>query len=171
MPYQIISHARAFAAVLALAIVMSVATLGGKSALAQGGSDMPDMVVVTPSGLSFPETVARFEEEVKTARWSLLNRTNMAGILSEQGFTLDPVMIFDACSGRYSAAILKRDDARPMTAFMPCRVAIYQTANGEVFFSRMNTAAFAPMLTEEIAEIMLASDKEISAIIEAVVAR
>jgi uncharacterized protein (DUF302 family) len=102
---------------------------------------------------------------VVKAGWSVLNVNNMAGVLSERGFTLDPVVILDVCSGKYSARILGNDDYRPISAFMPCRVSNYQTSGGEVFIARMNAAAFLEMMPPEVAEIMAASDEEIAEII------
>ncbi|MEN2981474.1 MAG: DUF302 domain-containing protein [Thermus sp.] len=137
-------------------------------ALAQG---QPQMVLVTESPKPFAQTVEAFKAEVKAAGWSILNYHNMAGILSEKGYTLQPILIFDVCSGRYSARILAKDEYRFISAFMPCRVSIYQTSGGKVFIARMNAAAFAPMLPKEVAEVMAASSQEIEAIIAKVVGR
>jgi len=133
-------------------------------AMAQGG-DQPELVQVVKSNKSFPDTLSTFKEEVRKAGWSLLNSNNMAGVLSERGFTLDPVVILDVCSGKYSARILSNDDYRPISAFMPCRVSIYQTSTGDVFIARMNTGAFVQMMPPEVAEVMTASDSEIAEII------
>lgn len=134
------------------------------AALAQSG-DQPQLVEVVKSNKSFPETLQVFKEEAKAAGWSVLNVNNMAGVLSMRGFTLEPVVIIDVCSGRYSARILANDDYRPVSAFMPCRVSIYQTSGGDVFISRMNTSAFLEMMPPEVAEVMAASDEEIAQII------
>lgn len=130
------------------------------------GGEQPDMAKVTPSPMSFPDTVEAFEREAAEAGWSILHRNNMAGVLSERGFTIDPVLILDVCSGRYSAQILEEDAFRPVSAFMPCRVSIYQDSEGDVFISRMNVPAFLPMMPEGIAEVMEQSSNEIEAIIE-----
>lgn len=147
-------------------LALIVAVLG--FALAQG---QPPMLLVTESPKPFAQTVEAFKTEVKAAGWSILNYHNMAGVLSEKGYTLHPVLIFDVCSGRYSARILAKDEYRSISALMPCRVSIYQTSDGKVFISRMNAAAFAPMMPQEVAEIMTASAKEIEAIIAKVVAK
>ncbi|MFN2348205.1 MAG: DUF302 domain-containing protein [Thioalkalivibrio sp.] len=133
-------------------------------AIAQGG-EQPQLVQVVKSNKSFPDTLSSFKEEVRKAGWSLLNSNNMAGVLSERGFTLDPVVILDVCSGKYSARILSNDDYRPISAFMPCRVSIYQTSTGDVFIARMNTGAFVQMMPPEVAEVMTVSDSEIAEII------
>jgi uncharacterized protein (DUF302 family) len=134
--------------------------------VAQGTpGDQPQLVQVVQSKKSFPETLKIFKEEVSKAGWSLLNVNNMAGVLSERGFTLHPVVILDVCSGKYSARILGNDEYRPVSAFMPCRVSIYQTSDGKVSIARMNTGAFVKMMLSEVAEVMSASDKEIAEIV------
>ncbi len=161
-------HLTRNATVLAMTFIMAIfVLLAPQQATADSQqAEMPSMVVVTPSENSFPETIAIFEREAKAAGWSILNRTNMAGILSARGFSLNPVMIYDVCSGEYSARILENDAYRPMSAFMPCRVSFYMTEDGGTYISRMNVQAFAPMLAPTVAEVMILSDNEISVIIE-----
>lgn len=127
--------------------------------------DQPKLVQVVQSGKSFSQTLKTFKKEVAQAGWSVLNMNNMAGVLSERGFTLHPVVTLDVCKGKYSVQILSNDAYRPISAFMPCRVSIYQTSDGKVFMARMNTGAVVSMMPPEVAEIMSASDREIAEVI------
>lgn len=138
---------------------------------AQAGHHQPQMFLQTESPKSFPETVEAFKEEVAAAGWSILNVTNMAGILSKKGYTLSPVLIFDVCSGKYSAQILAKDEYRFVTPLMPCRVSIYQTTEGKVMISRLNAKSMAPMFDAGLAEIMMKSGGELEAIIKETILR
>lgn len=160
---------RLSALLLAAALMVSINLIPQAAVAEQQDGEMPPMVQVIESPKSFAETVDAFRAEVDNAGWSLLNENNMAGVLSERGYTLDPVVIFDVCSGRYSAQILGNDEARPFSAFMPCRVSIYKTSDESVFIARMNTAAFADMMDPMVGEVMAASDAEISEIIAATI--
>ncbi len=151
---------------LAMLVVLLVFLVAGPVQADGHGGEQPDMVMVTPSPLSFPETVKAFRDEASAAGWSILHQNNMAGVLSERGFTIDPVVILDVCSGRYSARILEEDAFRPVSAFMPCRVSIYQDSQGDVFIARMNVPAFLPMMPDGVAEVMRDSSEEIEGIIE-----
>jgi len=142
-----------------------ICMLPGLSAAQGAAGNRPQLVQVVQSQKSFPETLKAFKEEVSKAGWSLLNVNNMAGVLSERGFTLHPVVVIDVCSGKHSVRILGDDDYRPFSAFMPCRVSIYQKSDGKVFVARMNAAAVTEMMLTGVAEVMLASDKEIAEII------
>lgn len=161
---------RRLSAVIMATLLLISANLIPNSAVAQQtDGEMPQMVQLVQSPKNFVETVNAFRTEVTRAGWSLLNENNMAGVLSARGYTIDPVIIFDVCSGRYSAKILSHDDARPVSAFMPCRVSIYMTSQGDVFIARMNTAVFAGMMDPMVAEVMIASDNDISEIIAAAI--
>ena len=129
------------------------------------------MFLQTESPKTFKETVKVFKEEVKTGGWSILNVTNLAGILSAKGYTLDPVLIFDVCSGKYSAKILAKDEYRHVTPLMPCRTSIYKTSDGKVVIARLNAKAMAPMFEPGLAEIMLKSSGEIEKIISKTISR
>lgn len=145
---------------LALTLLLSGQAMAGEEA-----DDLHQMVQVERSNKSFPQTLESFKEEADKAGWSVLNVNNMAGVLSRRGYTLDPVVILDVCSGKYSAQILGNDDYRPISAFMPCRVSIYQTSEGEVFIARLNTGVFLEMMPPEVADVMSASDEEVARII------
>lgn len=116
-------------------------------------------------------TTEAFREAVRAAGWSVLGVTNMGGILSERGFTLHPVLVFDACSGKYSADLLGKDETRFVASMIPCRVAIYQTSAGKVIISRMNSVAMAGMVGGHAGSVIRKSGEEMEQIIQATLKR
>lgn len=116
-------------------------------------------------------TTEAFREAVRAAGWSVLGVTNMAGILSERGYTLHPVLVFDACSGKYSADLLSKDETRFVSSMIPCRVAIYQTSTGKVVISRMNSVAMAGMVGGHAGTVIKKSGEEMEQIIQATLKR
>ncbi len=145
------------------AVLPLIAWMG--TAFAEGNQEQMQPLLVTEVNEPFAAVIESFRSEVRAAGWSILNTTNMAGVLAERGFTVRPVLIFDLCSGRYAAQILANDEFRFISSLMPCRVSIYQTSDDKVFISRMNVAAFAPMMPAELAEVLLQSSSEIEAVI------
>jgi len=113
---------------VALAPGFATAQTKGPSEAAQAAAKMPPMFVEDTSPADLAGTVETFKAEAKTAGWSLLAEHNMAGILSARGYTLNPVLILEVCSGKCSAQLLARDETHYVAAMIPCRVAIYQTA-------------------------------------------
>jgi uncharacterized protein (DUF302 family) len=95
----------------------------------------------------------------------------MAGVLSERGYTIDPVLVFEPCSGAYSSELLGRDETRFVASMIPCRVAIYKTSTGEVIISRINTGAMAEMIGGDAAPVIRQSGEELEQIIAAALAK
>ena len=116
-------------------------------------------------------SVKSFKAEVKAAGWGILTEHNMAGILSTKGYTLHPMLVIEACSGKYSAKLLENDDTRYVASMIPCRVAIYQTSTGKVIINRMNSAMFAGMMDGLVAEVILESGADMEAIIARTLAK
>lgn len=132
----------------------------------------PAMFLEDTSPKALVPTVEAFKEAVKAGGWSILGVTNMAGILSERGFTLHPVLVFDACSGKYSSELLARDETRFVASMIPCRVAIYQTSTGKVIISRMNSVAMSSMVGHPAAAAVIKkSGEEMEQIIQATIKR
>lgn len=132
---------------------------------------MPQMFLENVGGTDVDKAVAAFEAEVKAAGWSILHVHDMAKILASKGHDLRPVRIFEVCSGKYSAKILTNDADRYVSSLVPCRVAIYEKANGEVVISRMNAPALSAMLTPSVAAVVNASAGEMETIIEKTLAK
>jgi hypothetical protein len=73
--------------------------------------------------------------------------------------------VFPYGFGKYSVQILSNDEYRPASELMHRRVSLYKTSDGKVFVARMNTSAVAKKMSPNVAEIMSASDGELSEII------
>lgn len=155
---------------LALVITIGIlATMTADQTQVQSGArpGMPALFLEDTSPKPLVPTVKAFEETVKANGWSILGVTNMAGILSERGFTIAPVLVFDACSGKYSADLLGKDETRFVASMIPCRVAIYQTSTGKVVISRMNSIAMADMVGGHAGSVIRKSGEEMEQIIRA----
>jgi len=157
----------------AVLLALSFALLPASAAQAGGSANVSPhpMFIETVSPANLPTTVNAFLEEVRAAGWSNLGTTNMAGILSERGFTLDPVLILHPCSGRLSAQLLDNDETRFVSSMIPCRVAIYQTSDDRVIISRINSAAMAKMMPSKVADIMASAGTGVEEIIAATLVR
>lgn len=152
--------------------IVVMALLVGFSFNVLAGQDQPQMFLETESPKSFLKTVKTFKKVVNaTAGWSILNTTNMGGILSAKGYTTAPVLIFDLCSGKYSAQILAKDEYRVVSPLMPCRISIYKTSKGKVIIARLNARGMAPMFNKDLAKIMVKSGDELEVIIKKTISR
>lgn len=118
------------------------------------------MMAEDVSKYDFETTVKNFEEEVKEAGWSIPTVHDMQATLDGFGHQVDEIMIFELCSSKYSAEILKLDDERIVSPMMPCRVSIYTKSDGKTYISRMNSGLVAKFFGGVVDEVMqMAADE------------
>ena len=158
-------------------IVLAVSTLTAPVHAASTPANTPrnisphPMFVENVSPADLPTTVSVLLEETRAAGWSHLDTLNMSGVLAARGFTLNPVLILELCSGRHSATLLGSDETRFMSSMIPCRVSVYQTSDRRVVISRMNSASMAEMMPGTVRTVIAASGAEMETIIARTLAR
>ena len=113
----------------------------------------------------FETTVEKFEQKVKDAGWSILVTHDMQRILKGHGHDVKGVKIFELCSARYSAEILKLDDERIISPLMPCRIAIYEKSDGYTYISRMDSELLSRPFGGVIKSVMKIAAVEIEDVI------
>jgi uncharacterized protein (DUF302 family) len=126
------------------------------------------MMLEDESKYGFDETVELFKEQVTEAGWSVLQIHDMKSLLSRHGHDVANVQIFELCSSKYSAEILKLDDERIVSPLMPCRVAIYEKSNGKTYITRMDSKLMARPFGGVINEVMQTAALETEEMIRAV---
>lgn len=153
--------------------ILSLAALGMAAlAPAQAASPSPrDMFLETESPLKFAETIEAIKAEVGGMGWSVLVAHDMAGILAKKGHTIAPLVILELCSGKYSVALVKKDETRYVSSLIPCRLSIYETSDGKVIISRMNTTVMGAMMEPAVAEVMKKAGADLETVIAKVVSK
>ncbi len=134
-----------------------------------GFYSMPKMMMLedaSPHG--FDRTVELFQEKVKEGGWSVLSVIDMQATLAKHGHDVKAVKIFELCSSKYSAEILKLDDERIVSPLMPCRVAIYEKTDGRTYIARMNSELMAKPFGGVISDIMKIAAVETEVVIDKV---
>ncbi len=117
------------------------------------------------SKYNFETTVEQFEQAVDEAGWSIINTHDMQQMILRHGHEVNSVKIFEVCSARYSAELLKLDDERIISPLMPCRVAIYEKSDGNTYIARMDNEEFARPFGGVIEEVMTTATRDVEEII------
>lgn len=137
----------------------------------QAAPSSKSMFMETESPFGYSETVEAMKAEFSAAGWSVLATHELHTVLAKKGHQVQPVAIMEACSGKYSVKLLKKDDTRYISSMMPCRVSIYQTSTGKVIISRMNSPQMASMMDPEVAEVMNQASAGMESVIAKVLAK
>jgi uncharacterized protein (DUF302 family) len=74
--------------------------------------------------------------------------------MAKHGLDVKPVKVFSICKPDIAVRVLGKDDDRHISSMMPCRVAIYEKADGKTYIARMNAGLFSILLGGNAKAIM-----------------
>jgi uncharacterized protein (DUF302 family) len=112
------------------------------------------MLIEDQSPHNFETTVQKFEQAVAQQGWKMPAVHDLQATLHKYGKTVGPVRVFELCHPDHADKILRESEERIVSTMMPCRVAIYEKADGKVYVSRMNSALMANAMGGIIKEVM-----------------
>lgn len=128
------------------------------------------MMVEDPSSFGYEETVQGIVDAAEKQQWKVVTVHELNRSLEKAGHDVLPAAVIELCRPDYAARILADDGARVVSSLMPCRIAVYQTADGRVTVSRMNTSLMSKLFGGLITEVMAAASADSEAIIGSVIA-
>ena len=128
------------------------------------------MIIEDTSPLSFEETVQKVQETATAIGWKVPTIHEIDKSVKKAGYEVAPVTVIELCHPKLAGTLLEDDDARVVTSMMPCRLSIYETSDGKVVVSRMNTGLvskmFGGIVTEVMADATKGSEKIISSVLK-----
>jgi len=116
----------------------------------------------------FETTTALFEEEIDSAEWSIVTEHDMQATMEKHGHDVNQVVIYELCNPGHAAEILATSENFIVTPLMPCRVAIYEKADGNTYIGRMNSGLMAKPFGGTISDVMQDAAAETEVVIDAV---
>jgi len=126
------------------------------------------MITENESIYSFEETVERIQSEAAEAGWKVPAVHEIDNSVASGGFDVAPVTVIELCKVDLAGQILSDADSRIVSSMMPCRVAVYEDAEGRVIVSRMNTGLVSKLFGGNIATIMAEATDETEQIVGSV---
>lgn len=123
---------------------------------------MPSMMLtVHPSRLNYADTVATLQKVTEKHGWMVSKVYDIEKTLKKSGHPeMTPATIFSICQPDHAYRILKEDANKKVLAVMPCRVGVYQAADGKTYISSMNIGLMGRMFGGTIAEVMAIAGQE-----------
>jgi uncharacterized protein (DUF302 family) len=114
----------------------------------------PGMMIQTSESVAgLEETVNRIEQAVQERGWTVQSVVNMNNSLQKHGHPFAPqVRVIKICQPVYAKSILESD--RQMSVMMPCSLAVYETDDGRVMISQLNSSLMGSIFGGNVAEVM-----------------
>lgn len=127
------------------------------------------MLIESKSPHDFETTVIKFEQEVLRTGWKIPAVHDLQATLHNFGKTVGPVKVFEVCHPDHAEKVLRESDERIVSTMMPCRVAIYEKADGHVYLSRMNSKLMVNAMGGIVKQVMAIAFAENEKMIEATI--
>jgi uncharacterized protein (DUF302 family) len=130
----------------------------------------PDMMLIeSKSPYDFETTVGKFQQAIAKQGWKVPAVHDLQATMHNFGKTVGPVKVFELCHPDHAEKILRESEERIVSSMMPCRVAIYEKADGQVYLSRMNSKLMADAMGGIVQKVMADAFSENEQMIEATI--
>ncbi|AHE96990.1 DUF302 domain-containing protein [Thioalkalivibrio paradoxus] len=126
------------------------------------------MIVEDESRYAFEETIERVEATATEHGWKVPTVHMLHDAVTPYGYEVGRVAVLELCQPHHAAKILAEDRAKVVTSLMPCRISVYETSDGRVVVSRMNTHLMAQAFGGTIAKVMADATEENETILKSV---
>ncbi len=127
------------------------------------------MVVENDSLFAFEDTIELIKSAAAEQSWKVPTVHMIHDAVSPYGYEVDRVAVLELCQPHHAGKILAEDRAKVVTSMMPCRVSVYETTDGRVVVSRMNTSLIAQAFGGTVASVMAEATQENESILKSVI--
>ncbi len=97
------------------------------------------MFIESESKFDFAKTKDELTVQVQQNKWSMPNQYDLQQIMAKNGYKVKPVNVFSVCKPDIAARVLSDSTNQHISAIMPCRISVYEKADGKTYISRINT--------------------------------
>jgi uncharacterized protein (DUF302 family) len=89
--------------------------------------------------------------------------------LAKSGKAVLPVKVVEICKPEYSGKMLEKDDERIVSVMMPCRISVYEKADGKTYVTLLNMTAMTTGYSAIAVEAIKSATDESFEIVKSVI--
>ncbi len=125
-----------------------------KNSMSEMKHGSPAVMLENLSRFGFAETVDKISQAVPGSGWKITTTHDMQETMKKNGKDVLPVKVIEICNPQLAYQILSSEDQKQVSVFLPCRVSVYEKADGKTYISRMNSPAFGSMIGGTAASVI-----------------
>ena len=114
-------------------------------------------------------TVEKLIEAATKMEWQNPATHDLQQSLAKSGKEVRPVKVIEICKPEYSGKMLEKSDERIVSVMIPCRISVYEKADGNTYISLLNMEAMAPEMPASIADAVKGASEESFEIVKSVI--
>ncbi len=116
---------------------------------------MNNMFIESKSKYGFDETVEKLNEAIAQGGWRVLHTHNLQETMIKNGYNdVLQTKVIELCNPQLAHKLLSDDSMRIYSNMMPCRMSVYEQADGFTYVSRMNTKMLSMQIGGKVEEVM-----------------
>lgn len=156
-----------------LRLILIGVLLGAAVALAVGWHILPDLMIKTEaSNHNFDDTVKKIESKALKRGWMVPKIYDMQYSLQLAGHDdMSRLKVISLCLPDQAYSILSDDYNKKISSMMPCRVGVFEAADGKVYITRMNLDLISRMFGGKIEDVLTRVDTEEDLLLEDIAAK
>ncbi|NOY52723.1 MAG: DUF302 domain-containing protein [Deltaproteobacteria bacterium] len=114
-----------------------------------------EMVLERTSPVGIDETLEKLRSAVEKANWVVSDVKPLhKSVKKNGGDDLRPVHIMQVCNAQHASELLRNDETRFASAYMPCTISVYEREDGSVGVATVNMAPVGEALGGVFREVM-----------------
>lgn len=130
---------------------------------------MTQLIIEQVSPFNVPVTVEKLIQAAAKKEWQNPAVHNLQQSLAKAGKDVRPVQVVEICKPEYSGRMLELSDERIVSVMMPCRISVYEKADGKTYVALLDMTATASSLPLTVAEAIRAANDESFEIVKSVI--
>jgi uncharacterized protein (DUF302 family) len=127
------------------------------------------LIIEQLSPYNVATTVEKLIEAATKKDWQNPAVHNLQQSLAKSGKEVRPVQVIEICKPEYSGKMLEKSDERIASIMMPCRISVYEKADGKTYVSLLNMESMAAEMPASIAEAVKGASDETFEIVKSVI--
>jgi len=105
-------------------------------------------------------TIEKLIEAATKKGWQNPATHDLQQSLAKSGKEVKPVQVIEICKPEYSGTMLEKNDERIASILMPCRISVYEKADGKTYVTLLNMELMAAEMPSSIAEAIKGASDE-----------
>ena len=127
------------------------------------------IIIEHVSPFNVETTVEKLVAAATKLEWQNPAIHNLQNSLAKAGKEVRPVQVIEICKPEYSGKMLEKSDERIVSVMMPCRISVYEKADGKTYVALLNMASMTSGMSATAADAIKGATDESFAIVKSVI--
>lgn len=108
-----------------------------------------------PSPHGLEETVTKLTDLAKADGWAVQSIVKLEDSIKKNGGgDVLPIRLVNLCQATHAAKMMKEDDLRRLSVFMPCTISVFTKQDGKTYVASMNASLLGRLWGGLVGEVM-----------------